>query len=246
MLKRKNLEVLQDAPSCCSTRSESRNDGSQHETNISHTSSNNSNLLGPLDIEMDSTFDGLTGNEFQYSDLDQSLAHALSNTDDPFQGMETEMQSHAMMPEGTDQDFGSWVPPGGSAMDIAGSQACSNGPITTGPNHDPFDFHMMETIPNSMSYRRTQPGQHNSPRHNSMSNIREPSSGSTVEWSNSYDPGSIQHQQQSSSSASGNISSPVTPNMQTTIRLEGADPSTLSAVIGTLIESKARFRFETH
>ncbi|KAG8531103.1 uncharacterized protein KY384_004460 [Bacidia gigantensis] len=59
----------------------------------------------------------------------------------------------------------------------------------------------------------------------------------------------IRHTPQQPSSPSS-LTSPfptlATPSTQLTIRMEGADPSTLSAVMGTLIQSKARFRFETH
>lgn len=132
-------------------------------------SSDDTGLLSPFDIEMDPAFDGLTGTDNRYPNLDQSFAFALSETDDPFHRLETEAQSNVMMPESIDQRFGPLVPLEGSTMDIAGSQTSSSRSMTAGLNQDPFDFHMQDAISSSRSYRQTQPSQRNSPGHVSQS-----------------------------------------------------------------------------
>ena len=186
MLKRKNLKVPQDARSCCSAQAGNQRDGSQSKANVSHKSSDNTGLLSPFYIEMDPAFDGLTGTDHQYHDLDQNFSFALSETQDPFHRLETDAQSHVMMAESNDQRFSPLLPLEGSAMDIAGSPTSSSHPMTVDLNQDPFDFHIQNAIPSSRSYRQTQPGQRNSPRHNSLtdvsqsSHVRESSSGSVL------------------------------------------------------------------
>lgn len=257
MLKRRNLEAPQDSRSCCFARAEDDRNDSPSKTNMPHMSIDNSDLSDPFGIDMDLAFDGLSSADHQYPDFDQSFPYAISEPGDPFQLLEPEAQSPAMPPDIFDQSPGPSVTRGLSAMDIVAQRQTT----TVDQNHDDyFDFDKQDEMPNSISYRQTQPGQQNRPCHNNgisdnlqSRNVRDLSSASACAfgWPNIFDPNPAQqHRLQSPSSAVGpnasSSSSPTSSGMQTTIRLEGADQSTLSAVIGTLIETKAKFRLETH
>ncbi|CAF9907422.1 MAG: hypothetical protein ALECFALPRED_003324 [Alectoria fallacina] len=253
MLKRQNLEAPQSTLSCCTTRAKKRRDGLHSEINTSRVPDDSSGLLGQFGIDMNPDFGVLTDTNLQNPELNGSYSYPSLEGEDPFHGLGADPQSHAMTPESMNHTFGPLGLRRGSTMDMARSQPSSSCPTTVDLNHETFDFHMQDAMPRSLSYPQTQPTGPSNWRRSSTVDAPQNTHGTghsnsnAFEWPIVLDPGPLQHQQQSPSSAGTNISSsPATPNLQTTIRLESADPSTVFAVIGILIESKAKFKFETH
>lgn len=249
VLKRKNIEVPQDTPPCCTTRPEKGKGGSQRQGNISRISSDSSDLLGQFGTDMDPAFDGLTNTNDQNPEVDQSYPYPIHEAEDVFQRLGVETQSHGMTPKGMAQDSGPFGFRRSSTMDLSGNQVSSIQPMNIA-NHEESDFDMWEAIPSSGPGRQSQPtdARHNGSMDGPQNNSDgiSGSGGNAFEWPYLSDAGGLQYKQQNSNSATATVSlSPVTSNMQTTIRLENSDPSTLSAVIGMLIGSKARFKLET-
>lgn len=244
VLKRKNIEVPQDTPPCCTTWAEKGRGASQRETNISRISSDSSGLLGQFSTDMDPAFDELTNTNDQNPEVDQSYPYPIHQAEDAF----PQTQSRAMTPKGLTHDSGPFGFRGVSTMDLSGNPISSIHPMNIA-NHEESDFDMWDALPSSGRGRQTQP---TDARHNSTMDAPQnadgigSSGGNAFEWPYLSDAGGLQYKSQSPNSASATASlSPVTSNMQTTIRLEDSDPSTLSAVIGMLIGSNARFKLET-
>lgn len=253
MLRRQDLEAPEDIPSCCAAHVEKLRDASQNETNMSPMPNDSSNLLGHFDIDMDSAFDGLTDTDHQNNEFDESYPYPGPEGEDTFQRLATETQSHTMTSESMNYDFGSLGPRERSTGSVMRSQRSLNRPLSVDLNHEAFDFPMQNIVPTSLSYPPTHPDGSSNSCLDSPVDISQSShdgrhsTENGFKWPNALGPVALEHQQQSPSSGGTTMPpSPAIPNMQTTIWLEGADPSTVSAVIGMLISSKAKFRFETH
>ena len=238
----------QDTPPCCTTWAEKGRGGSQRETNTSHISNDSPGLLGQFGTDIDSAFDGLANTNDQNPEFDQNYPYPIQEPEDPFQRLGAEAQSHAITSRNMAHDSGPFGFRGASTMDISRNQISPSRPMNI-HNHEGSDFDMWDPIPSSGPCRQTQtthPRQNSTMDASRNTDTRSRSGGNAFEWPYHPDADGRQHKQQSPTSASTIVSlSPVTPNMQTTIRLEDSDPSTLSAVIGMLIGSNARFKLET-
>ena len=257
----------QDTPSCCAAQVEKPRDASQCETETSRMPTNSPNSLAHFGVDVDSAFDELTDPEHWTHEFDEIHSYPSPQGEDTFQQLGdvytyaspeggdaiqrpvTEMQSHALTPESMSYDFDPLAPRERTTASMTWIQPLSNSPVIADPNHEAIDFHMQNTVQTLMSY----PNESSNSRLGSNVGFSQDthrgghSTGSVFEWPSVFGPMPLQHQQQSHGSEVTNMSSsPTTPDMRMTISLEGVDPSTVSAVIGVLIESKAKFRFETH
>jgi len=232
-LKRKSIIVPQEAPSCCSSPEanslHNSNEGTFSEPAISTTKSHRGNTVASDDdMDMDQAFGGMSGIGTQASYMDQYLNFDISSEkEDSFQWLDTE--KHATASQGNLFDF---------AASISAQKTSTTGESVERSSM-PYQQHTGPAFEHSL----------HSPNTNSQVSLSfsRPQSSSTLasapcRWG--APPFSNSQQQGIPSPPVSTATTPATPS-ETTIRLEGADPETLSAVMALLIQSKARFQYET-
>ena len=254
MLRRQNLNVPPDTPSCCAAQVEKMKDILQSETHISGMPDDSSGFMGHFDVGMDSVFDGLMDTDRENPDFDSSYSPSGPENEVLFERPAAETQSHTMTPENMNYDFSLLDPREGSAVTVASGQSSSSNHVSANLSHEAFVFDTQNaTATCSLSYPQTHPSGRSHTPHNrdlSASQILQregQQTGNAFGWLSVFDPIPEQYNRQDNDTGGTSTPSPsVVSNIQTTIRLEDADPSTVSAVIGVLMESKAKFKFETH
>ena len=214
----------------------------------------NSDLLSCSGNDMEPNFDNVSDIN-ENLEVQNGIFYPSLEGEEPLQRLVMEGQSPAMTPDSMNYDFSSLEPPqGGSNMIITGRRPPPKQSLAVDLNYETLDYPMPNTVRSSLSHSPMLPTESSvshldNPENGSQSNNRDGlhSIGDTFEWPSVFDPWPLQHQQQTPISRDTNVlSSPTRADMQTIIRLEGADPSTVSAVMGVLIESKARFKIERH
>ena len=243
MLQRQNLEVPQDLPSCCSTNSGKQEAVLQSATDVFSPSGERPGPLATLGGHADLALNGLTNVDSRSIGFDQNYSYSNLEDEDVFQQLGREADFRGISSETMGCDI--------SPMDVQGHFAMD--PKIMDFNDQLFDFQTQNRLLSSPSYEEPQTCGPNdlhvddNMHSSSKSQGRGCSSADASEALVAVNPERSQSQQQETDPGSANPLSSTTgsPNMQTTIRFEGADPSTISAVVGVLVESKARFVFET-
>ncbi|KAL8765555.1 MAG: hypothetical protein Q9209_007426 [Squamulea sp. 1 TL-2023] len=265
MLKRHTLQVPPDAPSCCAPGTDSRVQNSRTTNHTSRTSNDCTDLLhlfgNGVDFEFDMPqppnedhdqsypFRSLHGSEHMHSFEADVLSHNL----------DTNLLNHGLLPGTLDP---------GSAID---QMTIDSNHVY---NLENYDFQMDDALADQLPYTSSsEPPSSNTANttHNKKVNDGDPSSAtrppargshqhkpSSAEWPTSFpEPNPMQQPQQNQQqyqqqtpaptpTSSESYSNPSTPTWQTTIRFSGADPTTVSTVIGVLAKSQAKFIYETH
>ncbi|KAL8861122.1 MAG: hypothetical protein Q9178_002336 [Gyalolechia marmorata] len=265
VLKRHTLEVPPDAPSCCATRTSSGAEGSRNTDHKPHASNDGADLLNQFTNDNDADFD--TSHQRNH-DADQSYSFPTIHGDDTFHSFETNVLSHSVNTNLISHNFfpGSLDPEpniDSSSIDLDHDYSLDN-----------YDFQMTDAVADPLSYINSTDHPPSNGELALNSNMNDGDSSpttrppihrnhqhrpSSVQWPPAFsDPGPMQQpsqhkqqqqqqqQQQQTPTPPESHSNPSTPNWQTTIRFSGADPTTVSTVIGVLAKSQAKFIYETH
>jgi len=245
VVKRKSIAVPDDAPPCCPARPNGGyNDGYglQSPQNTPDVFNDSVDMSDFNDLDRDFSFDAMDA-----SDAQQSASHRADEINDqflfdPWPGV-SDLSSSALPSERADHPFD--LSPSGRAFSSSSTTKQDHFPkiLNSNPGNDIFDLAVENPGPTNSSYGRPRSNTHDASDQNHSLTTRHSYQSS----SNAYGlPNStLESERQSQLPGYGTASPPPTPTTQTTIKLDGAEPSTVAAIMDVLIKSKAKVKFET-
>ncbi|KAI4219910.1 MAG: hypothetical protein L6R36_007995 [Xanthoria steineri] len=265
VLKRQTLEILPDAPSCCASRTSSKAESSQSATDVTGVFEAGADFLDQY-VNDDNSNQDISHQRTDDPDPNYPFPHFPDNQPFPAferdilpNNLDTNLFYHDFLLENL--DFGPSIKPShdynlgdydiqmddatiGQPSRINCTEPLLAGnadPIANNHDGDKNDNHL------SLAARATAQQRH----HHRPSGAHWPTSSLERIPLPNYSTSQQGQQQQeipalTSTPSSDAPANPSTPSWQTTIRFSGADPSTVSTVIGVLAKSQAKFVYETH
>ena len=225
-LKRKGLRLLADTPSCCSSMVDEQSTGLYDQWLSDKTFSSD-----PLKFEFGKASSGAMDIDGVCPDLESGFQLSGSGSEDPFRWLTSETESSVMTPEST-EDFGSFNPQLSAPLD----------PLDLHSSHNAgLDFASVDSIDFADSKSSLA----------AFEQSQDSAQSEQISHFNAFsvpDEFTVDYEQQeplSPISIDSTLPSSTNNCTQLTIQIDGADPSTLSAVMGTLIQSRARFKFDS-
>ncbi|KAL2038487.1 hypothetical protein N7G274_008826 [Stereocaulon virgatum] len=244
VIKRKSIVVPEDAPPCCPTRSEDGY-GLQSPQNTPDMFDNSVDMSEFTDLDMEFSFDAMDGSKLQESGKD--IADGIGFDDnflfDQWPAI-PDLSSSTLDSERADHTFD--LSSSSGARGFSTSTTNQKQPTktpTSNSGNDLFGFGIDNSGSSSSSYGRPRSNtQDTSDQSQSYNSHPQQSCSNTYGTSNNN---AIELERHSQPPGYGTSSPPPTPTTQTTIKLDGAEPSTVAAIMDILIKSKAKVKFET-
>ena len=245
VVKRKSIVIPEDALPCCPTHP-SDHYGLQSPQNTPDMFDDNIDMSGLQDLDMDFSFDGMDASKNQHSGHD--IADGL---DDNFLFSQwppmPDLPASNLISERADRTFD--ISASSSSSSVMGfssmpsNQHLPSKAITSNPGDNLFDLGIDDSGLSASPYQRPRSNPHDTGVQNQGQinhHSHQPSGNAYGSTNNALDL-----EQQSQLPGYGTSSPPPTPTTQTTIKLDGAEPSTVAAIMDILIKSKAKVKFET-
>jgi hypothetical protein len=197
------------------------------------------------DLDMDFSFDAIDGSKLHGSG--KTIADGTGFDDnflfDQWPAI-PDLSSSTLASESTDHTFDLSSSGGRGFSSSTTTQKQPTKAPTSNSETNIFDFGTDNSGLSSSSYGRPRSNTRDTPDQSQSYNSHH----SQQSCSNTYGPSNnnaMEIERQSQTPGYGTSSPPPTPTTQTTIKLDGAEPSTVAAIMDILIKSKAKVKFET-
>ena len=236
MLKSQKLELPPNSHPCCMKRPSRSHSATQSEGHTSYESAPSPDPTDHMssDISQHSNWSGSLG--LQRNDIQQQSFYPPHGSS--YEPMEDSVQFNTMNPVGMSQTF----------KDFEQQRAPSMDEVPMDFGHEGFGSQTQSSMSNPMISPYTYTGQSHLevPLGSSRAwRPRRQRAAETFDWTAPFE--SVEQPQQNLIAPARSVSSPSpqpSRRNQTTIRVEDADASTVSAVIGLLVDSNAKFSCE--